>query len=186
MSEGDEKIQRALIELDKGNNKKAFSLFKTVFEDRQERLVKKVYDNPTSPTLMLDALYMLHALVLLRVAEAGKEKIHSIELIGKAVGSVETARAALGPLITGMAMWAKEEDIKVVQSKALGLLAATKDLEILTRSALEGNRRLGYKPKSFEDERLPHMVWGNYVFDRGNDRQALSYSEDEYEEDEEI
>ena len=89
MSETDEKLQKGIIELDKGNDKKAFGYFKEVFESRQERLLKKVQENPKSPTLMLDALYMIHALVWLRVAEAGKEKAFAVELLGKAVGTRE-------------------------------------------------------------------------------------------------
>jgi len=143
LSEADEKLQKGIIELDKGNDKKAFSLFKEVFEERQERLLKKVQDNPKSPTLMLDALYMVHGLVWLRVAEAGKDKKNSIELLGKAVGTVEAARSALGPLVTGLAQWAKEKNIKVVHNKALGLLAATKDLEDMAKKALEASRRIG-------------------------------------------
>lgn len=142
MSEVDEKLQKGIIELDKGNDKKAFSFFKEVFEDRQERLLKKVADNPKSPTLMLDALYMIHALVWLRVAEAGKDKKHSVELLGKAVGTVESARAALGPLVSGLATWAKEKNIQQVRNKALGLLAATKDLEDMAKKALETSRKL--------------------------------------------
>ncbi|MHA2024740.1 MAG: hypothetical protein ACW98U_02470 [Candidatus Thorarchaeota archaeon] len=143
MSEADEKLQKGIIELDKGNDKKAFSLFKEVFEERQERLLKKVQDNPKSPTLMLDALYMVHGLVWLRVAEAGKDKKNAVELLGKAVGTVEAARSALGPLVTGLAQWAKEKNIKVVHNKALGLLAATKDLEDMAKKALEASRRMG-------------------------------------------
>ena len=94
MSESDEKLQKGIIELDKGNDKKAFGFFKEVFESRQEKLLLKVQDNPKSPTLMLDALYMIHALVWLRVAEAGKDKARSTELLGKAVGTVEAARTA--------------------------------------------------------------------------------------------
>jgi hypothetical protein len=142
LSETDEKLQRGIIELDKGNDKKAFNLFKDVFETRQELLLQKVQDNPKSPTLMLDALYMIHGLVWLRVAEAGKEKTHSIELMGKAVGTVEAARTALGPLVTGLAQWAKEKNIKVVHNKALGLLAATKDLEDMAKKALEARRKM--------------------------------------------
>ena len=142
LSEADEKLQKGIIELDKGNDKKAFSLFKEVFEERQERLLKKVQDNPKSPTLMLDALYMIHGLVWLRVAEAGKDKKNSVELLGKAVGTVEAARTALGPLVTGLAQWAKEKNIKVVHNKALGLLAATKDLEDMAKKALEASRRM--------------------------------------------
>ncbi|MHA2397091.1 MAG: hypothetical protein ACXAC0_10335 [Candidatus Thorarchaeota archaeon] len=142
MSEADEKLQKGIIELDKGNDKKAFSLFKEVFEERQERLLKKVQDNPKSPTLMLDALYMVHGLVWLRVAEAGKDKKNSVELLGKAVGTVEAARTALGPLVTGLAQWAKEKNIKIVHNKALGLLAATKDLEDMAKKALEASRRM--------------------------------------------
>ncbi len=143
MSEIDDKLQRGIIELDKGNEKKAFSYFKEVFEDRQENLLKKVQDNPKSPTLMLDALYMIHALVWLRVAEAGKDKKHSVELYGKAVGTVEAARSALGPLVTGLAQWAKEKNITQVRNKALGLLAATKDLEDMAKKALEASRKMG-------------------------------------------
>lgn len=142
MSEIGDKLQRGIIELDKGNDKKAFSYFKEVFEDRQERLLKKVQDNPKSPTLMLDALYMIHALVWLRVAEAGKDKKHSVELYGKAVGTVEAARSALGPLVTGLAQWAKEKNITQVRNKALGLLAATKDLENMAKKALEASRKM--------------------------------------------
>lgn len=143
MSGIDDKLQKGIIELDKGNEKKAFSYFKEVFEDRQEKLLKKVQDNPKSPTLMLDALYMIHALVWLRVAEAGKDKKHSVELYGKAVGTVEAARSALGPLVTGLAQWAKEKNITQVRNKALGLLAATKDLEDMAKKALEASRKMG-------------------------------------------
>ena len=142
MSEVDEKLQKGIIELDKGNDKKAFSLFKEVFEERQEMLLKKVQDNPKSPTLMLDALYMVHSLVWLRVAEAGKDKKHSVELLGKAVGTVESARSALGPLVTGLAQWAKEKNITNVRNKALGLLAATADLEDMAKKALEASRKM--------------------------------------------
>ncbi len=142
MSGVDDKLQKGIIELDKGNDKKAFSLFKETFEDRQEMLLKKVQDNPKSPTLMLDALYMIHALVWLRVAEAGKDKKHSVELLGKAVGTVESARSALGPLVTGLAQWAKEKNITQVRNKALGLLAATKDLEDMAKKALETSRKM--------------------------------------------
>ena len=142
LSETDEKLQRGIIELDKGNDKKAFGLFKDVYESRQERLLKKVQDNPKSPTLMLDALYMIHALVWLRVAEAGKDKDRGVELMGKAVGTVEATRTALGPLVTGLAQWAKEKNIKVVYNKALGLLAATKDLEDMAKKALEAQRKM--------------------------------------------
>ncbi|MGY5858598.1 MAG: hypothetical protein RTU63_04455 [Candidatus Thorarchaeota archaeon] len=143
MSEVDEKLQKGIIELDKGNDKKAFSFFKEVFEDRQERLLEKVKDNPKSPTLMLDALYMIHSLVWLRVAEAGKDKKHSVELLGKAVGTVESARSALGPLVSGLAQWATEKNITQVKNKALGLLAATKDLEDMAKKALEASRKMG-------------------------------------------
>ena len=91
---------------------------------------------------MLDALYMIHALVWLRVAEAGKEKQFAVELLGKAVGTVEAARTALGPLVSGLAQWAKESNIQVVQNKALGLLAATKDLEDMAKKALEARRKI--------------------------------------------
>ncbi|MFW9953150.1 MAG: hypothetical protein ACFFD3_01260 [Candidatus Thorarchaeota archaeon] len=141
MSETDEKLQKGIIELDKGNDKKAFGYFKDVFESRQERLLKKVQDNPKSPTLMLDALYMIHALVWLRVAEAGKDKEHRVELMGKAVGTVEAARTALGPLVNGLAQWAKEKNITVVYKKAIGLLAATKDLEDMAKKALEKTQK---------------------------------------------
>ena len=138
----DEKLQKGIIELEKGNDKKAFGLFKEVFESRKEGLLKKVQDNPKSPTLMLDALYMIHALVWLRVAEAGMDKDRGVELMGKAVGTVEAARTALGPLVTGLAQWAKEKNIKIVHNKALGLLAATKDLEDMSKTALESRRRM--------------------------------------------
>ncbi|NWF96712.1 MAG: hypothetical protein HXY34_11280 [Candidatus Thorarchaeota archaeon] len=142
MSETDEKLQKGIQELGEGNNKKAFALFKEVFEGRQERLIKKVQENPKSPTLMLDALYMIHSLVWLRVAEAGMNPKQAIELLGKAVGTVEAAKTALGPLVTGLAQWAKEKQIKVVHNKALGLLAATKDLEEMAKKALEAQRKL--------------------------------------------
>jgi len=138
----DEKLQKGIIELDRGNDKKAFSFFKEVFEDRQERLLQSAQDNPKSPTLMLEALYMIHALVWLRVAEAGKDKKHSVELFGKAVGTVEAARTALGPLVTGLAQWAKEKNITQVRNRALGLLAATKDLEDMAKKALEASRKM--------------------------------------------
>ncbi|RDE16731.1 MAG: hypothetical protein C4K49_04200 [Candidatus Thorarchaeota archaeon] len=141
MSESDEKLQKGIIELDRGNDKKAFEYFKEVFESRQERLIKKVQENPKSPTLMLDALYMIHGLVWLRVAEAGTNKDQGIELLGKAVGTVEAAKTALGPLVTGLAQWAKEKNIKAVQNKALGLLAATKDLEDMAKKALEAHKK---------------------------------------------
>lgn len=142
MAESDEKLQKGIIELDKGNDKKAFNYFKEVFEDRKDRLIRKVQDNPKSPTLMLDALYMIHALVWLRVAEAGVNKKKSIELLGKAVGTVEAARTALGPLVSGLAQWAKEKDIKIVHNRALGLLAATQDLEDMARNALDASRKM--------------------------------------------
>lgn len=141
MSESDEKLQKGIIELDKGNDKKAFEYFKEVFESRQERLIKKVQENPKSPTLMLDALYMIHGLVWLRVAEAGTKKEQGVELLGKAVGTVEAAKTALAPLVTGLAQWAKEKNIKAVQNKALGLLAATKDLEDMAKKALEAHKK---------------------------------------------
>ncbi|MHA1960944.1 MAG: hypothetical protein ACW99U_11975 [Candidatus Thorarchaeota archaeon] len=142
MSESDEKLQKGIIELDKGNDKKAFSFFKEVFEDRKDRLIRKVQENPKSPTLMLDALYMIHALVWLRVSEAGLRKEQGVELLGKAVGTVEAARTALGPLVSGLAQWAQEKNIKVVHNKALGLLAATQDLEDMARSALDARIKL--------------------------------------------
>ena len=143
MSSGaDEKLQKGIMELDKGNDKKAFSYFKEVWEERKEMLSKKVQDNPKSPTLMLDALYMVHALVWLRVAEAGKDKARSIELLGKAVGTVESARAALGPLVTGLAQWATEKNITQVRNRAKGLLAATNDLEDMAKKALEASRKM--------------------------------------------
>ncbi len=142
MSEADEKLQKGIIELDKGNDKKAFGYFKDAFKDRQERLLQKVQDNPKSPTLMLDALYMIHALVWLRVAEAGKEKERGVELMGQAVGTVEAARTALGPLVSGLAQWAQEKNIKAVHNKAKGLLAATKDLEDMAKKALEAQRKM--------------------------------------------
>ena len=142
MSETDEKLQKGIIELDKGNVKKAFGLFKDVFETRQDRLIKKVQENPKSPTLMLDSLLMIHALVWMRVAEAGMRPKQSLELLGKAVGTVEAARTALGPLVSGLAQWAKEKNITVVRNKALGLLAATKDLEDMAKKALDAQRHL--------------------------------------------
>lgn len=142
MSESDEKLQKGIIELDKGNDKKAYGYFKDVFEGRKDKLIKKVQDNPKSPTLMLDALYMIHALVWLRIAEAGVKKKDAIEHLGKAVGTVEAARTALGPLVSGLAQWAKEQDIKAVHNRALGLLAATQDLEELARKALEARKKL--------------------------------------------
>ena len=137
MAAADEKLQKGIIELDKGNDKKAFGFFKDAYEDRKTRLLKKVQENAKSPTLMLDALYMIHALVWLRVAEAGKDKKRSVELLGKAVGTVEAAKTALGPLVNGLATWAKEKNIKAVYNKALGLMAATQDLEDMARKALE-------------------------------------------------
>jgi hypothetical protein len=142
LSETDEKLQKGIIELEKGNDKKAFGYFKDVFKDRQERLLQKVQDNPKSPTLMLDALYMIHALVWLRVAEAGKERDRGLELMGQAVGTVEAARTALGPLVTGLAQWAQEKNIKAVHNKARGLLAATTDLEAMVKKALEAQRKM--------------------------------------------
>jgi hypothetical protein len=44
--------------------------------------------------------------------------------------------------VTGLAQWAKEKNIKVVHNKALGLLAATKDLEDMAKKALEASRRM--------------------------------------------
>ena len=142
LSETDEKLQKGIIELDKGNYKKAFGYFKEVFETRQDRLIKKVQENPKSPTLMLDSLYMIHALVWLRVAEASMKPKQALELLGKAVGTVEAARTALGPLVTGLAQWAKEKNITVVRNRALGLLAATKDLEDMAKKALDAQRKL--------------------------------------------
>jgi hypothetical protein len=142
LSETDEKLQKGIIELDKGNSKKAFSLFKEVYEARKDSLVKKVVDNPKSPTLMLDSLLMIHSLVWLRVAEAGKDKKRSVELLGKAVGTVEGARVALIPLVSGLAQWAKEKNITQVRNTALGLIAATKDLEAMANNALENSRKM--------------------------------------------
>ncbi len=142
MSETDEKLQKGIIELDKGNDKKAFKYFKEVFEKRKDKLIKSVQDNPKSPTLMLDALYMIHALVWLRIAEAGMKKKDAIEYLGKAVGTVEAARTSLGPLVSGLAQWAKEKNIKQVHNRALGLLAATNDLEELARKALEAQKKI--------------------------------------------
>ncbi len=142
LSETDEKLQKGIIELDKGNEKKAFGYFKEVFESRQDRLIRKVQENPKSPTLMLDSLYMIHALVWLRVAEAGMKPKDALELLGKAVGTVESARTALAPLVTGLAQWANEKNITVVQNKALGLLAATKDLEEMAKKALDAQRKM--------------------------------------------
>ncbi|MFX0108049.1 MAG: hypothetical protein ACFE7R_07185 [Candidatus Hodarchaeota archaeon] len=142
MSESDEKLQRGIIELEKGNHKKAFGVFKDVFESRKEELLKKVQENPRNPTLMLKALHMIHALVWLRVAEAGKERAFSIELLGKAVGTVEAARTALGPLVGGLAQWAKEQEIRPVYNKARGLLAATQDLEEMAKKELEAMRKM--------------------------------------------
>jgi hypothetical protein len=104
LSETDEKLQKGIIELDKGNDKKAFSLFKD---------------------------------------EAGKDKKNSLELMAKAVGTVEAARTALGPLVTGLAQWAGEKRITAVKNKALGLLAATKDLEDMAKKALETQVKMG-------------------------------------------
>ncbi len=142
MSETDEKLQKGIIELDKGSYKKAYNLFKDVFETRKNRLIAKVQENPKSPTLMLDALYMIHALVWLRVAEARLKPKNALELLGKAVGTVEAARTALGPLVTGLAQWAKEKNIKAVSNRALGLLAATKDLEDLAKKELDAHRKM--------------------------------------------
>jgi len=143
LSESDEKLQKGITELGKGNNKKAFGVFKDVFESRRDAFVKKVNENPKSPTLMLEALHMIHALVWLRVAEAGTDKHHAMELYGKAVGTAEAARTALGPLVGGLAQWAKEQNIKVVYNKARGLLAATQDLEEMARKELEAYRSMG-------------------------------------------
>ncbi|TFG99361.1 hypothetical protein E4H12_02980 [Candidatus Thorarchaeota archaeon] len=139
MSEVDEKLQKGIQELEKGNDKKAFSYFKEVWEERKEMLSKKVQDNPKSPTLMLDALYMIHALVWLRVAEAGLDKKRSVELLGKAVGTVESARAALGPLVTGLATWATEQNIVKVSNRAKFLISATNDLEDMAKTALQAS-----------------------------------------------
>ena len=74
MSESDEKFQKAIMELNKGNDKKAFGFLKDVFESRRENYLLKVEDRSTSITLLLEALNLLHSLVWLRIAEAGKEK----------------------------------------------------------------------------------------------------------------
>ena len=142
MSESDEKLQKGIIELEKGNYKKAFGVFKEVFEERKERLLKRVQENPKSPTLMLESLHMIHGLVWLRVAEAGKDRRNALELYGRAVGTVEAARTALGPLVGGLAQWAKEQNIKVVYNKARGLLAATTDLEEMAKKELEAYLRM--------------------------------------------
>jgi len=142
LSESDEKLQRGIIELEKGNYKKAFGVFKEVFEERKERLLKRVQENPKSPTLMLESLHMIHGLVWLRVAEAGKDRRNALELYGRAVGTVEAARTALGPLVGGLAQWAKEQNIKVVYNKARGLLAATTDLEEMAKKELEAYLRM--------------------------------------------
>ena len=142
MSEVDAKLQKGIIELNKGNDKKAFSYFKEVFESRTDRFSQKVNDNPKLPTLMLDALNVIHSLVWLRVAEAGKDKNQSVELLAKAVGTVEAAKVALVPLVNGLAQWAQEKNIQPVRNTALGLLAATTDLESMAKQALEASRKI--------------------------------------------
>ncbi|TFF92149.1 hypothetical protein EU545_01840 [Candidatus Thorarchaeota archaeon] len=142
MSETDEKLQKGIIELDKGNDKKAFNYFKDVYEGRKEKLLKKVSDNPKSPTLMLDALETIHAIVWLRVAQAGKEKKHNIELFGKAVGAVEAARTALLPLVNGLAQWANEKNIVQVKNRAKALIDATRDLEDMANNYLDASRKM--------------------------------------------
>jgi len=142
MSEVDAKLQKGIIELNKGNDKKAFSYFKEVFESRTDKFSQKVNDNPKLPTLMLDALNVIHSLVWLRVAEAGKDKKQSVELLSKAVGTVEAAKVALVPLVNGLAQWAQEKNIQPVRNTALGLLAATTDLEAMAKQALEASRKI--------------------------------------------
>lgn len=141
MSELDKKLQKGIIELDKGNDKKAFEFFKQVFEGRKERYMKNIQENPNNSAIVLDALSIAHALVWLRIAEAGKDKKRSLELLGRAISAVETARITLVPLVNNVAKLAKEKNIKIVLNKALGLLAATTDLEEMAKQALEAKRK---------------------------------------------
>ena len=141
MSELDKKLQKGIIELDKGNDKKAFEFFKQVFEGRKERYMKNIQENPNNSAIVLDALSIAHALVWLRIAEAGKDKKRSLELLGRAISAVETARITLVPLVNNVAQLAKEKNIKIVLNKALGLLAATTDLEEMAKQALEAKRK---------------------------------------------
>ena len=71
-SEYAEKLSKGIEELEKGNAKKAYNLFKDVYEHRLNGYTKQVQDRPKSSTLILDALNVLHSLVWLRVAEAEK------------------------------------------------------------------------------------------------------------------
>ncbi len=141
MSELDQKLQRGIIELDKGDDKKAFEFFKDVFEGRTERYMKSIQEHPNNSAIVLDALSIVHALVWLRIAEAGKDKKRSLELLGRAVSAVETARVTLVPLVNNLAEKAKEKNIKTVLNKALGLLAATTDLEEMVKQELEAKRK---------------------------------------------
>ncbi|MHA1637136.1 MAG: hypothetical protein ACTSUO_08805 [Candidatus Thorarchaeota archaeon] len=142
MSESDEKFQKAIIELNKGNDKKAFGLLKDVYEDRREEYQLKAEDNSTSIMMLLDALNLLHSLVWLRVAEAGKEKKMDAGTWGKALGTVEAARLAIGPLVLGIAQIAKEENITRVETKARGLLAATDDLGEIAKKAFAAQKKV--------------------------------------------
>ena len=142
MSESDEKFKKGILELNKGNDKKAFGFFRDIFESRRENYLLKVKDRSTSIIRLLDALNLLHSLVWLRMAEAGKEKKNNVVIMGKAVGAVEAARFALGPLVLGIAQIAKEENIPKMETKARGLLAATDDLVEIAKKALEAKKML--------------------------------------------
>ena len=142
MSESDEKFQKGIMELNKGNDKKAFDFLKDVFESRGENYLLKVKDRSTSAIMLLDALNLLHSLVWLRIAEAGKEKKIDAGTWGKALGTAEAARLAIGPLVLGIAQIAKEENIPKVETKARGLLAATDDLLEIAKKALEARKML--------------------------------------------
>ena len=142
MSESDEKFQKGMIELNKGNDKKAFGFFRDAFESRRENYLLKAEDRSTSAIMLLDALNLLHSLVWLRIAEAGIEKKKDSATLGKALGAVEAARFAIGPLVLGLAQIAKEENIQKVETKARGLLAATDDLVEIAKKALDAKRNV--------------------------------------------
>ena len=128
------------MELNEGNDMKAFDFLKDVFESRRENYLMKAKDRSRSAIMLLDALNLLHSLVWLRIAEAGKEKKIDEGTWGKALGSAEAARLAIGPLVLGIAQIAKEENIPKVETKARGLLAATDDLMEITKKAFDAKK----------------------------------------------
>jgi len=80
---------------------------------------------------------VLHSLVWLRVAEAEKNDKKKVELLNQAMGLVEAANIAMGPLIQGLATVAKEQGIARVYNKAIAYIDITKELEKYVKNSLD-------------------------------------------------